>query len=69
MSFLSDNYRICIIEGCGHFVPPQNEVDIGVGNYQSSETPICEDCYMSEDPEINRQIKESESRDKSGLPF
>ena len=65
------NYRICIIDGCTHYVPPQNEVDIGVGIMCSDETPICEDCYMSEDPKIQEQIRISENKDKEtfGVTF
>lgn len=67
---MRDNYRICIIDNCNNDVPPMNETDIGVGIYTSSETPICEDCYMSNDPTIQAQIKEAENKEKTDrLPF
>jgi len=50
--------RICLIEGCNNCVPPQDEVDIGVGIITSNEPPICEECYLSNDPEIQKQITE-----------
>ena len=48
--------RECLI--CGNPTGYQNEVDIAVGILKSSEPPICEDCYSSENVEIQERIKE-----------
>ena len=61
-------YRICLVDGCEHYVPPQHEVDIGVGLLTSSERPICEDCLNSKDPDIIAQIEEIECENKD-FPF
>jgi len=68
---MSDN-RECLIDGCNHIVPPQNEVDIGVGILCSSEPPICQDCHESSDQKVVEQINQIESDNKSkldGTPF
>lgn len=50
--------RKCIIKGCEHDVYPQFEVDVEVCIYCSTEIPICQDCYESEDENIKKQIYE-----------
>jgi hypothetical protein len=57
--------RQCII--CGNPTGYAYEVDVGVGIVRSSEAPICSECYMSEQIEIQKQIKEIETN--KDLPF
>jgi len=52
---------------CNNIVYVMNEVDIGVGILYSNEVPICEDCYLSTDINIQNEIKQLlENKD---LPF
>lgn len=48
--------RQCLI--CLNPTGYMNEVDVTVGIIKSDEPPICEDCYLSDNEEIIKQIDE-----------
>ena len=51
------NNLVCLVAECGKEVFPENETDIGVGLVYSQGTPICIECFESEDPERKEEVE------------
>lgn len=59
--------NICLIRGCKNIVNNSTDIDIGVGIITFEDVCVCEQCYISNNPEIMEQIEIIEN--EKGMPF